>query len=224
MIAFAGGLATSATPCVLADDSGSPSASSARKKPSRGRRSGALRHVRARNGALVPRASAWVPRSRGRSSGACCRTSSSSGSSSSCSWRLAASMFGAFEMALPSSLNNRLASVGGIGFGGAFVLGLVTSSTSMSRRRAPARCSAAYSSSTSRASTPSRSGTAMMFSFAGRPRRAVLPLVGTFAVNLPKGGAWMLGIKWIFGVALSVFALYFLPPRAVPRAHERRAP
>ena len=40
---------------------------------------------------------------------------------------LAASMFGAFELALPSSLNNRLATVGGIGYGGAFTLGLVTS-------------------------------------------------------------------------------------------------
>ena len=34
---------------------------------------------------------------------------------------LSSSMFGAFEMALPSSMNNRLASVGGVGFKGAFV-------------------------------------------------------------------------------------------------------
>ena len=39
---------------------------------------------------------------------------------------LAASMFGAFEFVLPSGLTNRLAQVGGIGFGGAFLLGLVS--------------------------------------------------------------------------------------------------
>src|SRR4029078_12342169 len=35
-------------------------------------------------------------------------------------------------------------------------------------------------------------------------------LVGTFAVSLPKGGAWMVSIKSIFGIILSVAALYFL--------------
>src|SRR5262249_18854119 len=38
---------------------------------------------------------------------------------------LAASMFGAFEIALPAALQNRLSGVGGIGYKGAFVLGLV---------------------------------------------------------------------------------------------------
>src|SRR4051794_17718229 len=38
---------------------------------------------------------------------------------------LAASMFGAFELALPSSLTNKLSTVGGVGFKGAFVMGLV---------------------------------------------------------------------------------------------------
>src|SRR6266540_7207251 len=40
---------------------------------------------------------------------------------------LAASMFGAFEFVLPSWLNNRLAQLGGIGYGGAFLLGAVRS-------------------------------------------------------------------------------------------------
>src|SRR5260370_39789058 len=38
---------------------------------------------------------------------------------------LSASLFGAFEIALPSSMNNRLAGVSGRGFAGAFLLGLV---------------------------------------------------------------------------------------------------
>jgi thiol:disulfide interchange protein DsbD len=32
-------------------------------------------------------------------------------------------------------------------------------------------------------------------------------LVGAFAVNLPKAGAWMMGIKWLGGVALAYLAL-----------------
>ena len=39
---------------------------------------------------------------------------------------LAASMFGAFEFVLPSALTNKLSTVGGIGYGGAFLLGLVS--------------------------------------------------------------------------------------------------
>jgi thiol:disulfide interchange protein DsbD len=29
-------------------------------------------------------------------------------------------------------------------------------------------------------------------------------------VSLPKGGSWMLGVKWFFGVMLTVLALYFV--------------
>src|SRR5438552_905370 len=39
---------------------------------------------------------------------------------------LAASMFGAYEFVLPSRLTNRLAQLGGIGYGGAFLVGLVS--------------------------------------------------------------------------------------------------
>jgi thiol:disulfide interchange protein DsbD len=37
---------------------------------------------------------------------------------------MAASMFGAFEMTLPGALNNKLAAIGGLGYKGAFLLGL----------------------------------------------------------------------------------------------------
>ncbi|MFO0678295.1 MAG: cytochrome c biogenesis protein CcdA [Polyangiaceae bacterium] len=120
---------------------------------------------------------------------------------------LASSMFGAFEMALPASLNNRLASVGGIGFGGAFVLGLVSALVA-------APCTGPFMTglllwlSTTRDAVL---GGSVMFVFAlglGLP----FFLVGAFAVKLPKSGAWMLGVKWIFGVALAVFALRFLAP------------
>jgi thiol:disulfide interchange protein DsbD len=118
---------------------------------------------------------------------------------------LASSMFGAFEMALPASLNNRLAAVGGIGVGGAFVLGLVSALIA-------APCTGPFTTGLLIWISTTKNvalGGSVMFTMAlglGLP----FFLVGTFAVNLPKGGAWMIGIKWVFGVALSVFALYFL--------------
>src|SRR5208282_3503276 len=118
---------------------------------------------------------------------------------------LAASMFGAYELALPSSLNNRLATVGGICFGGAFVLGLVSALVA-------APCTGPVLGGILiwiAASHRILFGTGIMFSFAvglGVP----FFLVGTFAVSLPKSGSWMLGVKWFFGVMLTVLALYFL--------------
>jgi thiol:disulfide interchange protein DsbD len=35
-------------------------------------------------------------------------------------------------------------------------------------------------------------------------------VVGTFAVNLPKAGAWMMGIKWVGGVSLAYMALAYI--------------
>jgi thiol:disulfide interchange protein DsbD len=131
---------------------------------------------------------------------------------------LAASMFGAFELALPSSLNNRLATVGGIGFGGAFVLGLVSALVA-------APCTGPVLGGILvwiAASHQIALGTAVMFTFAlglGVP----FFLVGTFAVSLPKGGAWMLGVKWFFGVVLAVVALYFLRTAVPVLQHVSRA-
>jgi thiol:disulfide interchange protein DsbD len=130
---------------------------------------------------------------------------------------MAASMFGAFEMALPSSLNNRLATVGGIGFGGAFVLGLVSALVA-------APCTGPVLTGILvwiAASHRIFLGTGVMFTFAcglGVP----FFLVGTFAVSLPKGGSWMLGVKWIFGVVLAVVALYFLRNVVGPLQHVAR--
>lgn len=118
---------------------------------------------------------------------------------------LAASMFGAFELALPSGLNNKLATVGGIGYKGAFTLGLVSALVA-----APCTGPALTGILIWIATTHNLVlGTLVMFTFAlglGVP----FFLVGTFAIALPKGGAWMIGVKWVFGVVLAVVALYFL--------------
>ncbi len=118
---------------------------------------------------------------------------------------LASSMFGAFEMTLPSSLTNRLSTVGGVGFKGAFVLGLV-----MGLVAAPCTGPFLTGMVTWLATTKNIAlGSSAMFMFAlglGVP----FFLAGAFAVNLPKGGAWMLGIKWGSGVALAYMALAYL--------------
>jgi thiol:disulfide interchange protein DsbD len=127
---------------------------------------------------------------------------------------MAASMFGAFELALPSGLNNRLATVGGIGYGGAFLLGLVSALVA-------APCTGPVLTGILLWIAESHRvllGTGVMFAFAlglGLP----FFLVGTFAVSLPKGGSWMLGVKWFFGVVLAVVAFYFLRNVIPPLQH-----
>jgi len=130
---------------------------------------------------------------------------------------MAASMFGAFELALPSSLNNKLATVGGIGYGGAFLLGLVSALVA-------APCTGPVLTGILlwiAASHRVLLGTGVMFAFAlglGLP----FFLVGTFAVSLPKGGSWMMAVKWFFGVVLAIVALYFLRNVIPPLQHVAR--
>ncbi len=118
---------------------------------------------------------------------------------------LSSSMFGAFEMALPSSLNNKLSSVGGVGFKGAFILGLV-----MGLVAAP--CTGPFMTGmvTWIATTKNVGlGAICMFSFA-LGLGILFFIAGTFAVNLPKGGAWMMGIKWASGVGLAYMAFAYI--------------
>jgi len=118
---------------------------------------------------------------------------------------LAASMFGAFEIALPSGLTNRLSTVGGVGFKGAFVVGLA-----MGLIAAPCTGPFVTGMLVSIAQTKNvLVGGFSMFSFA-LGLGMLFFLAGTFAVNLPKGGAWMLGIKWGSGVVLAYMALAYL--------------
>jgi thioredoxin:protein disulfide reductase len=124
---------------------------------------------------------------------------------------LASSMFGAFEMALPSGLTNRLSTVGGVGFRGAFVLGLV-----MGLVAAP--CTGPFLTGMIAWIATTRNvalGTACMFSFS-LGLGILFFIAGTFAVNLPKGGAWMMGIKWVSGVALAYLAFSYLRDRFEP--------
>ncbi|GAC1545523.1 MAG: hypothetical protein NVS3B10_09590 [Polyangiales bacterium] len=116
---------------------------------------------------------------------------------------MAASMFGAFEMNLPSSVQNRLARVGGTGLRGAFLMGLVSGLIASPCTTAPF-ASILGSFSTSGTAV----GTTSVFLFSvglGTP----FFLVGTFAARLPKPGGWMQHVKSFFGIVLLVLALFY---------------
>lgn len=120
---------------------------------------------------------------------------------------LAASMFGAFELNLPTSLQAKLASVGGKGGGGAFLMGLVGGLTA-------APCTGpfllgilAFVATTKNAPL----GLSLLFTYA-LGMGVLFFILAAFAVSLPKSGAWMDGVKSIAGVALLVVGIYFLRP------------
>lgn len=121
---------------------------------------------------------------------------------------LASSMFGAFELALPSGLTNRLSTVGGVGFKGAFAMGLV-----MGLIAAP--CTGPFVTGMVVYIAETKSvvlGSLSFFSFS-LGLGVLFFVAGSFAVSLPKGGAWMMGIKWVSGVGLAYMAFKYLRDR-----------
>lgn len=118
---------------------------------------------------------------------------------------MAASMFGAFEMTLPDSIMNRLSTVGGAGYGGAFMLGLVSGIVA-------APCTGPVL--TGIILWIGKTQNVLLGSIVGLSFALGLGLpfwfVGTFAASLPKGGRWMNWVKSFFGIVMLVVALYFL--------------
>jgi thiol:disulfide interchange protein DsbD len=127
---------------------------------------------------------------------------------------LAASMFGAFELALPPGLSQRLSSVGGAGITGAFLMGTVSGFIA-------APCTGPVLAGLLAFVAKSQSsllGAALLFLYAlgvGFP----FMLIGVFALRLPKGGAWMEWVKSILGIALLALAVSYLKD-AVPALRE----
>jgi thiol:disulfide interchange protein DsbD len=118
---------------------------------------------------------------------------------------MAASMFGAFELTLPEGLMQRLSGVGGVGYGGAFALGLVSSLIAAPCTGPVLTGVILWIGKTQSVALGALVG--FMYSLGlGLP----FFLVGAFAVGLPKGGKWMVGVKSFFGTVLLVCALYFL--------------
>jgi len=118
---------------------------------------------------------------------------------------LAASLFGAFELALPQSLSNRLSTVGGGGYRGAFVLGLLCGVVA-----APCVGPFLFGLLGWIATTRNVAVGSAAMALYGLGLGTLFFVVGTFAVNLPKAGAWMMGIKWVGGVCLAYMALAYV--------------
>jgi len=118
---------------------------------------------------------------------------------------LATSLFGAFELALPASLNNRLSNVGGSGYRGAFLLGLVCGLVA-----APCVGPFLFGLLGWIATTRNVALGSGAMALYGLGLGTLFFAVGTFAVSLPKAGAWMMGVKWVGGVCLAYMAFAYV--------------
>ena len=120
---------------------------------------------------------------------------------------LAASMFGAFNLALPSSLQARLNQIGGKGFAGAFAMGLVGGLIAAPCTGPFLAGLLAYVSTTGSVV----GGGALLFVYA-LGMGVLFFVLAAFAMSLPKSGAWMEHVKSICGIGLLFAAVYYLRP------------
>ena len=121
---------------------------------------------------------------------------------------LGLSMFGVFEIRLPYAVQNRLNTVGGTGFAGAFAMGTVAGVIA-----APCTGPALAVVLTYIATTGSLFlGFWLMFTYALGMGLLFIG-IGTFSgllSALPRSGGWMYILENVFGIAITTMALYFL--------------
>jgi len=118
---------------------------------------------------------------------------------------MAASMFGAFELSLPNELQGRLSQVGGRGPIGAFLMGLVAGIVAAPCTGPPLAALLVFVS-TQRSVVL---GGSLLFTYA-LGMGVLFFVIAGFALKMPKSGAWMDGVKAVFGVIMTVAALYYL--------------
>jgi thiol:disulfide interchange protein DsbD len=118
---------------------------------------------------------------------------------------MAASLFGAFELDLPSGLKQRLAQVGGAGHAGAFLLGVACGPIA-------APCTGPFLTGILAWIAKTQSAPLGALAMAAFALGLGVPffVVGAFALQLPKSGRWMVHVKSALGLVLIVVALYFL--------------
>jgi thiol:disulfide interchange protein DsbD len=127
---------------------------------------------------------------------------------------MALSMFGAFELALPQGLQERLSRVGGRGFGGAFLMGLVAGLIAAPCTGPPLAGLLAYISTTRDAAFGF-----VLCAVYGLGVGLPFLLLAAFSMSLPRSGAWMESVKSVFGIVLLTAALYYLKNVAPPLEH-----
>lgn len=123
---------------------------------------------------------------------------------------LAASMFGAFDLQLPTSMQGRLNQVGGAGIIGAFLMGLVSGPIS-----APCTGPVLLSLLTLIAESSAR-GSSVFFGgsllFVYSLGMGSLFFAVALGASLFRPGPWMAAVKSVFGIALLATAGWFLRP------------
>ncbi|MET0339592.1 MAG: cytochrome c biogenesis protein CcdA [Polyangiales bacterium] len=118
---------------------------------------------------------------------------------------MAFSMFGAFEVALPYTWTTWLGDRGGIGYKGAFVLGMASSLIAAPCVGPVLGLLLPWIGTTGNVGF----GAACMVAYS-LGMGLLFWVVGTFAVALPKSGRWMEWVKSAFGLVMVGSALYFL--------------
>lgn len=123
---------------------------------------------------------------------------------------LAASMFGAFEIQLPASVQTRLNAVGGTGPVGAFLMGLVSGFIS-APCTGPVLLSLLAVIAKGAAEGQSLAyGASLLFTYA--LGMGTLFFAVALGASLFRPGRWMEYVKSFFGVGLIIMSLWFLAP------------
>ncbi len=123
---------------------------------------------------------------------------------------LAASMFGAFDLQLPTSMQNKLNSVGGTGPLGAFLMGLVSGFISAPCTGPVLLSLLAMIAKASAEGSGIFYGGSLLFTYA--LGMGTLFFAVALGASLFRPGPWMEYIKSFFGVLLIVMALWFMRP------------
>lgn len=121
---------------------------------------------------------------------------------------LAASMFGAFHLELPSSIATRLSTYKGSGYAGVFVTGLFSGLVA-GPCTAPVLLGILLAISSGVVGVAG--GFALMLAFS-LGMGVLFVVIGTFSgvlASLPRSGAWMVRVKHVFGFLLLGAALYY---------------
>ncbi len=118
---------------------------------------------------------------------------------------MAFSMFGLFDLALPTTLQTKLAQAGGFGLRGAFVLGFANGLIA-----APCTGPVLAVLLTWVATTGNVAFGALALFVYAIGIGVLFWFVGTFAIALPKSGHWVDWTKSAFGIAMLALAFYYL--------------
>ncbi|HTN51535.1 MAG TPA: cytochrome c biogenesis protein CcdA [Anaeromyxobacter sp.] len=203
-VAFAGGVATSLTPCVYPLIPITVSIFGARKAASRGEAL-ALSSLYVLGIAVMYSALGVGAALTGRAFGSVMQNPWVLGGVALVLAAMAASMFGAFELQLPSSWQARLSGVGGAGRAGALGMGLVAGIIAAPCTGPVLAAALAFVAAKGSVAF----GLGIMFAYA-LGMGLLFFLIGAFSISLPKSGPWMDTVKSVFGVALLAAALVFL--------------